>query len=81
MHDDEIFFFGEVFMLMEWNMCDFMNNKIGIKILNLECWDTNDKFNNNFVLSTEAVFQTLLLCRVMGQGGALVPSPFAKKDS
>jgi hypothetical protein len=66
---------------MEWNLCDLMNNKIGIKILNLECWDTNDKFNNNFVLSTEAVFQTLLLCRVMGQGGALVPSPFAKKDS
>jgi hypothetical protein len=57
-----------------------MNNKIGIKILNLECWDTNDKFGNNFVPSTEAVFQTLL-CRVMGQGGALVPLPFAKKDS
>jgi hypothetical protein len=50
-------------------------------LLNLECWDTNDKFSNNLVLSTEAVFQTLLLCRVMGQGGALVPSPFAKKDS
>lgn len=58
-----------------------MNNKIGIKILNLEFWDTNDKFSNNFVLSTEAVFQTLLLCRVMGRGDALVPLTFAKKDS